>query len=96
MNEWFTCDGNDQAFQVISDDEIVGSISQANEYAENDAFKWFEKQCYIVRILQLKRIIVAMKRKKLITSINNDQIFWSQLNYSDWFYVSFLKVIFHD
>lgn len=39
MNEWFTCDGNDQAFQVISDDEIVGSISQANEYAENDAFK---------------------------------------------------------
>lgn len=34
MKEWLTCDSNDQGFQIMSDDEIVDNILQANEQQE--------------------------------------------------------------
>lgn len=34
MKEWLTCDSNDQGFQIMSDDEIVENILQANEQQE--------------------------------------------------------------
>lgn len=34
IKEWLNCGGNDRSFQIISDDEIVQNIIQANEQHE--------------------------------------------------------------